>query len=305
MTALPGFAAALAAAGLMGFAIQRGATCLVVAVEEVLAQRRATRLLALLEGGAWVAAGLLIVQAAGGLRMPPSPYPATGWTALGGALLGLGAWVNRGCLFGTVARLGNGEWAYLATPAGFFLGCLGFGLVLPPPPPSALGEGSPVLSAPGWVAVAGLLLLAWRIAVHLRRRQWSPHLATLVIAATFLVTLLLVGSWSYADVLAEAARGMSREVAARLLLLLALLSGAVLGGRLAGRAGLPPRLSDLLRCLAGGGIMAGGGMLVPGQNDGLILLGVPLLWLHAWLGVLAMCGAIALARSLARWSTTG
>lgn len=300
MTGLPLFAVALAAPGLMGFAIQRGATCLVVAVEELLAQRKATRLLALLEGGLWVAAGLLVVQAAGGLSMRPAPFPWSAWTVLGGALLGLGAWVNRGCLFGTVARLGNGEWAYLATPLGFFLGCLSFGRVLPPPPPHVAGS-SPVLSAPGWVAVLCLILVGWRIATHLRRRRWSPHLATLVIAATFLVTLLLVGNWSYADVLAEAARGMSREVAARLLLLAALLSGAVLGGRLAGnRATSPPRMSGVLRCLAGGWIMAWGGMLVPGQNDGLILLGMPLLWPHAWIGVLAMSGAIALARSLAR-----
>jgi toxin CptA len=44
-------------------------------------------------------------------------------TILGGALLGLGAYVNSACVFGAVARLGSGEWAYLATPLGFYAGC--------------------------------------------------------------------------------------------------------------------------------------------------------------------------------------
>ena len=39
-------------------------------------------------------------------------------------LLGLGAFVNRSCVFGSIAKLGSGHWAYAATPAGFFLGCL-------------------------------------------------------------------------------------------------------------------------------------------------------------------------------------
>jgi len=41
--------------------------------------------------------------------------------------------------------------------------------------------------------------------------------------------LLLVGAWSYTDVLAELARGMSRNVVARAALLLAMLAGAVIG----------------------------------------------------------------------------
>jgi len=49
----------------MGFAIQRGATCAVVAVEEVIAQRSARRLAAMAEASLWVAGGLVVAQAAG------------------------------------------------------------------------------------------------------------------------------------------------------------------------------------------------------------------------------------------------
>ena len=46
--------AAVVCVFVMGFAIQRGATCTVAAVDEVLNRRRAHRLLAMLEASLWV-----------------------------------------------------------------------------------------------------------------------------------------------------------------------------------------------------------------------------------------------------------
>jgi hypothetical protein len=43
---------------------------------------------------------------------------------IGGALLGIGANINSACVFGAIARFGSGEWTYIVTPAGFYLGCL-------------------------------------------------------------------------------------------------------------------------------------------------------------------------------------
>ena len=74
-----------------------------------------------------------------------------------------------------------------------------------------------------------------------------------MIAIAFLAMLLLVGAWSYTDVLAELARGMADSLPARILLFLALLLGAVLGGWTAGRLGsLRPTPVRVLRCFAGG-----------------------------------------------------
>ena len=56
------FLLAVLAGGAMGFAIQRGGTCTVAAVEEVLSQRRAHRLAAMLEASLWVTGGLAIAQ---------------------------------------------------------------------------------------------------------------------------------------------------------------------------------------------------------------------------------------------------
>src|SRR4051794_19068794 len=106
------FALAAACVGLMGFAIQRGGTCAVAAIDELVNQRSASRLLALAEASVWVAGGLLLAQLAHALPQMPSAYAVGGLTVLGAALLGLGAWVNGACVFGAIARFGSGEWAY-------------------------------------------------------------------------------------------------------------------------------------------------------------------------------------------------
>jgi toxin CptA len=135
----------------------------------------------------------------------------------------------------------------------------------------------------------------------LAARIWSPHAATTVIGVTFVLMLLLVGGWAYTDVLAELARGMSASVGARTLLALALLAGAALGGWTAGlfrSTRLAP--TQLLRCLVGGVLMGWGSLLLPGGNDGLILVGMPLAWPYAWLAFATMCATIAAAQLAGR-----
>lgn len=305
------FAAAFACAALMGFAIQRGATCTVAAVDEVLTKRRATRLVALVEASVWVAGGLLVAQWLGVLpRMPPG-FAIGGWTIVGGMLLGLGAFVDRACVFGAIARLGSGEWAYLLTPVGYGLGCATLGAVFAPMAPTPLARTSPVLQAPPLLAAAFGAFVLLRLLKPLRagggawrERIWTPHAATTVIGVTFLVMLLLVGAWAYTDLLADLARGMAHSVVARTLLLLALFGGAAWGGWTAGRwRATRPTVAQALRCLAGGALMGWGTLLIPGSNDGLILIGMPLLWPYAWLAFATMCVTIAAAQLGGRFLT--
>ena len=199
----------------MGFAIQRGGTCTVAAVDEVLAQRRAHRLAAMLEASLWVAGGLAIGQLLGLVGSMPVGASITTWTVIGGVLLGLGAWINGACVFGAIARLGSGEWAYLATPVGFYVGCL---TVLPflaqpemaPTRPWAFAVSG--IIAPLFIIYAlGRMLPALRELRSgdrlrmLQRKVWAPHAATIVIGVTFVITLLAVGRWAYTDVLADLA----------------------------------------------------------------------------------------------------
>lgn len=296
---LAAWAAAGGCAVLMGFAIQRGATCVVAAVDEWSTQRRTTRLRALVEAALWVGGGLIAARALGALPHAPGGHALGAWTVAGAALLGAGAWINRACVFGAIARLGTGEWAYLATPFGFYAGCLGLPRMLAAPLPA---EASPVWRAPAAPLLAAFALFAaWRLFSGLRawRRRamlWTPHAATTAIGLAFLAMLLLVGAWAYTDALAELAQGMSMGLAARLGLFACLLAGALLGGWHAGRWSrtLPPA-GAWVRCFAGGLLMGWGSGLIPGGNDGLILVGLPLGWPYAWVAFAVMVATVALA----------
>ena len=305
-------------AGLMGFAIQRGATCTVAAVEEAVSKRRLNRLISMVEASLWVVGGLLLAQSLHLLPKMPAAYAVNYLTVLGGVLLGLGAYVNGACVFGAIARLGSGEWAYVVTPVGFYVGCLTVGTIFSPPPPSKLSGSSPLFDAAMWLAVlfAGFMLFrvvspllsaasdgasqtfTQRLRATLATRIWSPHAATAVIGITFVVILLLIGgTWAYTDVLAELARGMVGSLFARIALVAALFLGALVGGYTAGRfRNTRIGAAQVAKCFAGGAMMAWGSLLIPGSNDGLILIGMPLLRPYAWLAFITMCVSIGAAK---------
>jgi toxin CptA len=312
MLSLPTLLLAALLVALMGFAVQRGATCMVAAVDEIMLHRRAARALAMLEAGLWVGGILGAALLFGSPLMVPSDVPILWPTLAGAVLLGLGAHVNRACVFGAIARLGSGEWAYLCTPLGLLAGCLlvfRLDWVMPVPPPVAV-------VAPGRLLLPMVALLAtlaaWRIVWVLRagpsesslRRLWndiwSPRGATSVIGISFALLFLFAGSWTYPDALANLARdGMVAAATERAGLFVALLAGAVVGGWSGGRHfSAVPSLGACLRCMVGGALMGVGSLLVPGSNDGLLLLGLPLLLPYAAAALLVMCGTIAAARAL-------
>lgn len=299
MPSIPLLLLGIICAGLMGYAIQRGATCMVAAMDELVSKRKATRLIALVEAAAIVAGGLALARLAGHLPMEPVTYAITASTIAGGVLLGLGAFMAGACVFGAIARLGSGQWAYALVPTGFFIGCLLAEPLLSAAPPMSSAGMSPVLAVASWLTIPLGLLFLWRAAIgygHARSGKlahyvWSPHVATAVIGLTFVILLLAVGPWSYTDYLASAARGMASGFGWRALLFVALLGGAIIGGWTAGRLTMVlPNAADMARCLGGGALMGTGSVLIPGSNDGLILIGTPLLHLYAWiaLGVMAL-----------------
>jgi len=304
-----GLAIAFICATLMGFAIQRGGTCLVAAMDELVSKRRASRLIALGEASLLVAAGIIAAQLVGFLPTAPKAFALTGWTVAGGAIMGLGAYVAGSCVFGAIARIGNGEGAYLLVPVGFFLGCVGAFALGMDRLPQPIAPHSPILGQALLFAGPLALLVGWRLVrtLHAARRGelgsyvWSPHVATGVIGVTFAILLLVVGPWNYTDYLAELARRMPHGGFSRGLLLAALFLGAVLGGWTAGRIKpVLPNMSALVRCLAGGFMLGFGGSLVPGANDGLILLGLPLLYPHALLALASMVVTVSAALFLER-----
>src|SRR4029079_5410938 len=128
------------------------ATCTVAAVDEVISDRSFRRLHSLVEAAVWVAGGHVVAETLQLLPKMPTGYAVSGWTVIGGALLGLGAYINGACVFGAIARFGWREWAYIVTPVGFYVGCLSVVPLFGVPMPHPLAHGSPVLHASTGVA---------------------------------------------------------------------------------------------------------------------------------------------------------
>ncbi len=290
----------LLAAG-MGIAIQRGGTCTVAAVEEIILRRHATQLLAMLLAALWVAGLITLARAAGLSMIEPLGYRATALTVMGGAVLGLGAWINGACAFGSVARLGAGNWAYLGTPLGFLIGAALLPAINPLAPPSRLPGHSQLLDYPVAWSIALAMVAVWLLVSLWRSRRsktWTPAVATLVIGLCFVLVLLLTGgAWTWTDTISELATGMGVEGGTlRAMLILALFGGAIGGSVLAGSFKHHRlQVGTVTRCLLGGLLMAAGSQLIPGSNDSLLLEGLPLFWPFAWLAFVSMCLAIALA----------
>lgn len=300
------FLIALAAVGTMGFANQRGSTCTVAALEEIVLKRTFKRLIALFEASLWAGAGIVLLSAAGLLASVPVNYAIDVGTILGGVLYGIGAFLNRACIFGTVARIGSGELSYLAMPLGFYLGSLA---TVSLPGPTQLDGRSPLVAASAWLAVLTIPLVAARFYTHVRylrqtgrgllKHIWSPHVATTIIGITFVVTMAVQQNWTYSEVLSDLALGTTSGLFPKILLGIALLVGATAGGVTAGGFKLvKPDLASMARHLAGGTLMGAGGLLIPGGNTGLALAGIPLLWPYAWLAFTSMCVTIYIALRL-------
>jgi toxin CptA len=328
----------------MGVAIQRGSTCTYTAFYEALNHKNSLPLRALGYSALWVSVGLaLAIAIQGEAPLHSKGYGINALTVLGGVLLGVGAFVNKACTFGSIAKLGAGHWAYAAMPIGFFAGCLLFEHylahlmpdILPPllqtPPivhfyPIILGAAAlwavlKIASAMKDYLVkhrSGKRCLAQRRAIR-GRWVWTPSQATFVIALCFLCLYLRDGAWSYPSVLMQLAQqgsgtqsgleGKAPLLAWHGLLALALWGGAIAAGLQArhhkgiadkGTAdkGAAPRyrldffrpdfFKQVGRCFAGGAIMAWGSLLIPGSNDSLLLLSLPLMWLYGLIALASM-----------------
>ena len=91
------------------------------------------------------------------------------------------------------------------------------------------------------------------------------------------VLLVLARSWPYTSLLMTLARGGHAGLAPGAAMAVVFVLGAYAGGVLRGFRLRVGSLRDWLRALAGGTVMGIGAVLVPGGNDAMLLVGVPLL----------------------------
>ena len=296
-------AVVLLCALLTGFAIQRGNTCTVVAVRDLLQRRDPTRALAILHAMAWVAGLAACVGLLFGHPLPAPAFDADGAVVVGGALLGLGAIVNGACAVGTIARLGNGEWAWLWTLPGMLLGALAYRLVPAALAPAALASHPPLYDLAWAAAIAFAAYVVWLSPRALRRGfgagdalrgPWHPTAATTAIAIAFVLASAASGPWAYTAMLDRFVDGRFADGAALLLPFAALVGGAMLGGGIGrGERGRRTNARQRRNSFVGGAIMGLGGRLAGGSFDAHTLLGQPLLLPHAWTAMTTAYAVVA------------
>lgn len=296
--ALSYIAVAALLAAVIGYVNQHGGTCTVAAIND-LVRRKPDRIIAIGEAGLWACAVGVVLRRAGWALPLAVDWPVTMHTIAGGALLGFGAWLNKACLFGTLTQLGRRNLNYVFTLigllAGFALHAAWFTV-----PPSNLGPsraGQAVMLAVAMLFTVSLLGHAARTAVRTRRDnkmhlQWFGHREALIVhAAAFTVMAGMIGPWTYGDVLSRYVHNGEMPDQLHLLLVFALISGALVSGW---QAGPQPKISmrAAAGCLTGGAMMALGSGLVPGGNDALFLYGAPSLQFNAVVAIVVMVAVL-------------
>ncbi|MFO1140971.1 MAG: YeeE/YedE thiosulfate transporter family protein [Amaricoccus sp.] len=302
--------AALAAAPafVLGYAAQRASICAVRATEQWVTCRRASRLRAFFGAAAWSGAILLpLAWLLPSRAMLAADAPVTLAAIAGGALFGLGAWLNGACALGTLGHLTRGRTDYLATLAGFVLGALAAIRLGVHPGPAMRST----LAMPGWrgavawVAFAAAVLPAAVAGLaQLRRRRLGLVTAFALVGVCGGLLNATAGPWPYTTLLANVAEridipGADAPPGIALLCLPAMLAGGATAAYRNGRFALAwPRAKPATAKLAGGALMGLAAMLIPGGNDALLLSGLPSLGRSAWAAYPAMIATVAVLLSL-------
>ena len=85
----------------LGFALNHGSICTVIATTELVSERRSARSIALVECAVWAALVYAILETSPTIQQGWSPL---GYLIPGAVLFGIGTYVNGACVFGSVAH---------------------------------------------------------------------------------------------------------------------------------------------------------------------------------------------------------
>ncbi|QOF74556.1 YeeE/YedE family protein (plasmid) [Aminobacter sp. SR38] len=251
----------------LGFALNRGSTCAVIAITELIQERKPARFVAFFECTLWGALTYSVWQ-----LMPQAHWSGLVYAATGGVIFGIGAFVNGACAFGSVGHLGNGD-----TQFGFtFLGIYAVSIVaslanlLP-----AVATSSMSLQVAAPVSLSMLIGFAV-LRFVIQRNNVTAFLkmtcAMLAIGVAYATIVLLKPGWSIALSHAQSLPLASIAITA------AMFAGSI-GSRWSERGENSikwPSLRGALRRLVGGTLMGSGAVLIPGGNDTLLLVGLPI-----------------------------
>jgi len=252
----------------LGFALNRGSICTVIATTELITRRRPARSIALLESALWAALVYALLNV--------SPFMSAGWLPVGylvagSVLFAVGSYVNGACVFGSVGHFGNGDIDFASVFVGIFIVAYFEPLtrLLPAQPPLSMSLPGGVLP---FVAVLALLMLA-RLVVT-RRKDFA--LLGLTMAAVGVSFALLATFTPIFSITASIETVVSVPVSGAVTIV-GMSLGSVVSAVLRERRFMIkwPSWRGTLRHLAGGILMGLGAVLIPGGNDTLLLVGFP------------------------------
>ncbi len=292
-----------------GFAMKYGGLCTYAAAVQIVREHRFERLMAFLGAAAWAA---LIIVPLSWLQPDTMRLSATHerWSMvlIGGVVLGLGAWLNRGCVFGTFVQLTGGNLTYVATLMGMVAGAVGAKHALSEIAPlrtEASPLATPDMGAAAWLTLAAVIALMHITAYSFRSEERRRQLLS---SSAILVVLMLgvgggwlfatVDGWDFATVLMRTAwhtltlsskAPSTLAVACTLSMVAGGVTAAIIRKRFTWQA---PVWSHSIACLGGGILMGIAAVVLPGGNDGLLLSGLPAMAPHALLGFVLMLSSM-------------
>lgn len=295
---------------LVGFAMKRGGLCTYAAVLQIVHYKRLERMMIFLGAGAW--STLIIVPlywSMPNLISLSLTHHQVLTALLGGTLLGIGAFLNKGCFFGTFVQLVSGNLNYLATLLGLSTGVIIIHLYLNNLIPTNLTMTSitkPGLTSFIWLFSMGVFALFMVFSIKLPgdgfinkltglcTLNWQSSFAMIIIGIGGGLLYGTVNGWNYADVLTNTTTKMiNQNTAGPSLIALSSTISMIMGGIIAAVTAKefaikPARLPIIISCFTGGLLMGSAALLTPGGNDGLLLKGIPSFAPHALIGYFSM-----------------
>jgi hypothetical protein len=270
----------LAALGfVLGFALNHGSICTVIAATELVSEKRPERMIALAECAVWAA----LVYAA----LEATPAMQRGWSPLGylvpaAILFGIGAYVNGACALGSVAHFGNGDidygFTFFGVLAVFGIDAL-FGFI-----PHRAPASASVALGPALLVIALAAILALRFGVS--RRSDSNFLRLTLSMGTIAIASTILAVLEPGFSITTSLGAMVSIPVAGAVISIWMFGGSFVSARLRRRrlALKWPTAKSVIRRTLGGALMGLGALLIPGGNDTMLMIGFPM---GAWQAVLA------------------
>ena len=299
---------------LVGYAMKRGGLCTYAAVLQIVQEKRLERMLVFLGAAAW--ATLIVIPLYWSLPRQISltlTHHNLLIALIGGSILGVGAFLNKGCFFGTFVQLVSGNFNYLATLLGLSIGVISTHLYLDNliPETSHLTDISKLNStAYIWLFVMGLFALFMFFSTKLSRdnyiknkaglctMSWQNSSAMITIGIGGGLLYATVSGWNYADVLANSTyKLINQEISGpsytAIISTISMATGGIIAAVTAKEFAIrPARIIVILSCFLGGLLMGLASLIIPGGNDGLLLKGIPGFAIHALVGYAMMVGVM-------------